>query len=157
MGNPQITSDMSMTEAINTITKGVPRAQVVVMQMLDDPRVLLDILLLDALDIRGEKVWYLFSDCCKGNFGKFKRTLMALRDGAYSETKIQGNLELCKAIPFLDDSVQIEGVPSYDQFFGPGDPKWEEYIKANVEVVVPRIKERIRIENGSGLNKKLGE
>ena len=66
-----------------------------------------------------------------------------------SEEEIQENLGLCYAVPFLDDSVKMEGIPSYDEEFGPTDSKWDEYIKANREVVVPKIHERMEAENSN--------
>lgn len=147
MGNEKITSDMSMMDMMMVMSEGNPGAITVLMQMMQDPRSILDILLLDSLDIRGSKIWMLYSDSCGKNVGKFNRTLMALRGGAYTQEEIQGNLGLCDALPFLDDSIQIEGVPSYDQEFGPMDAKWDEYIKANREAIVPKINERIEAEN----------
>lgn len=147
MGNEKITSDMNMIDMMMVMSEGNPGALNVLMQMMQDPRSIMDILLLDSLDIRGSKIWMLYSDSCGKNNGKFNRTLMALRVGAYTQEEIQGNLGLCYALPFLDDSIQIEGVPSYDQEFGPMDAKWNEYIKANREAMIPKINERIEAEN----------
>lgn len=147
MGNEKITSDMNMMDMMMVMSEGNPGALNVLMQMMQDPRSFMDILLLDSLDIRGSKIWMLYSDSCGKNTGKFNRTLMALRCGAYSQEEIQGNLGLCYAMPFLDDSIQIEGVPSYDEDFGPTHDKWDEYLKANKEAVAPKIRERIEVEN----------
>lgn len=149
MSNEKITSDMSIMDMMMTMSEGNPGALTVLMQMMQDPRGFMDILLLDTLDIRGSKVWMLYSDSCDKNTGKFNRTLMALRCGAYSEEEIQENLGLCYALPFLDDSIEMEGVPSYDEEFGPMDAKWDEYLKANREVVVPKIHERMEAENSN--------
>ena len=149
MSNEKITSDMSIMDLMMVMSEGNPGALTVLMQMIQAPRGFMDILLLDTLDIRGSKVWMLYSDSCGKNEGKFNRTLMALRCGAYSEEEIQENLGLTYALPFLDDSIQIEGVPSYDEKFGPMDAKWDEYLKANREVVVPKIHERMEAENSN--------
>lgn len=149
MSNEKITSDMSIMDMMMTMSEGNPGALTVLMQMMQDPRGFMDILLLDTLDIRGSKVWMLYSDSCDKNTGKFNRTLMALSCGAYSEEEIQENLGLCYALPFLDDSIEMEGVPSYDEEFGPMDAKWDEYLKANREVVVPKIHERMEAENSN--------
>lgn len=147
MGNEKITSDMNMMDMMMVMSEGNPGALNILMQMMQNPRSMMDIFLLDSLDIRGSKIWMLYSDSCSKNPGKFNRTLMALRVGAYTQEEIQGNLGLCYALPFLDDSIQIEGVPSYNQEFGPMDAKWDEYIKANREAMVPKINERIEAEN----------
>lgn len=147
MRNEKITGNMSIMDMIMVMSEGNPGALNVIMGMMSDPRSMIDILLLDSLDIRGSKIWMLYSDCCEQNKKKFDRTLMALRCGAYLEEEIQANLSLCRAVPFLDDSIQIEGVPSYEEDFGPTHEKWDEYIKANKEVVAPKIQERIEAEN----------
>lgn len=149
MRNEKITGDMSIMDVMMVMSEGNPGALTVLMQMIQNSRGFTDILLLDTLDIRGSKVWMLYSDSCGKNEGKFNRTLKALRCGAYSEEEIQENLGLCYAVPFLDDSVQMEGIPSYDEEFGPTDSKWDEYIKANREVVVPKIHERMEAENSN--------
>ncbi len=143
MGNEKITGDMNIIDMIMVMSEGNPGALTVLMQMMQNPTSFFDVLLLDSLDIRGSKIWMLYSDSCGKNTGKFNRTLMALRCGAYSQEEIQGNLGLCYAMPFLDDSIQIEGVPSYDEDFGPTHDKWDEYIKANREVVAQKIHEQI--------------
>ena len=143
MGNEKITGDMNIMDMMMVMSEGNPGALTVLMQMMQNPTSIFDVLLLDSLDIRGSKIWMLYSDSCGKNTGKFNRTLMALRCGAYSQEEIQGNLGLCYAMPFLDDSIQIEGVPSYDEDFGPTHDKWDEYIKANREVVAPKIHEQL--------------
>jgi len=143
MGNEKITGDMNIMDMMMVMSEGNPGALTVLMQMMQNPTSIFDVLLLDSLDIRGSKIWMLYSDSCGKNTGKFNRTLMALRCGAYSQEEIQGNLGLCYAMPFLDDSIQIEGVPSYDEDFGPTHDKWDEYIKANREVVAPKIHEQM--------------
>ena len=147
MENNKLTSDMSMIDVMMVMSEGNQGALTLLMQMMYNPRGRMDIILLDSLDIRGSKIWMLYSDCCGKNVGKFNRTLMALRAGAYTQEEIQGNLGLCYALPFLDDSIKIEGIPSYDQEFGPMDDKWDEYIKANREAIIPKINERIEAEN----------
>jgi hypothetical protein len=143
MNNEKLNGNMNMMEMIFTMSEGNPGAMRVVMEMMKDPRSFMDILLLDSLDIRGSKIWLVYNDCCNQDMNKYNRTLMALRCGAFSEKEIQENLELgrtSRSIPFLDDSVKIEGVPSYEEHFGPTDEKWDEYIEANRAIFVPRLK-----------------
>lgn len=146
MGNEKITGDMNMMDMMMVMSEGNPGALTILMQMLQSPKGLLDILLLDSLDIRSGKIWMLYSDCSNKDMGKYNRTLMALRCGAYTQEEIQGNLGLCYAIPFLDDSVKVEGVPSYEEEFGPTHKNWDEYIRANKEVVAPKIHEKMEQE-----------
>ena len=142
MENKKITGNMNTMDIMVIMSEGNPGALTILMQMLKKSNGLLDILLLDSLGIRGEKIWMLYNDCSDSNMGKYYRTLMALRCGAYTQEEIQGNL-VGYAIPFLDDSVKIEEVPSYDEKFGIVDEKWDEYIQANKEVVAPKIHEKI--------------
>ena len=146
MGNEKITGNMSMIDMLMVMAEGNPGAFTVLTQMMKSPSGLFDILLLDSLDIRGAKIWMLYNDCSNRNMGKYNRTLMALRCSAYTPEEIHENLELSYSIPFLDDSVKVEGVPSYEEEFGPTSPKWNEYIKANTEVVIPKIYEKAEKE-----------
>lgn len=146
MRKGKITNNMSFVEMMSVMSEGNPGALTVLMQMQQYKNGMLYILLLDSLDIRGSKIWMLYSDSCDKNVGKYNRTLMALKCGAYSEEEIQGNLKLNSSIPFLDDSIKIEGVPSYNEEFGPSNEKWNEYINANYKVVAPKIHERIEEE-----------
>ena len=150
MGNEIITSDMSMEDVIILMSERNPGAINVLMQMMNDTDItsFFNILYLDSAGIRGSKIWMLYSDCCNKNYKKFSRTLVALRNGAYSEEEIQENLGLSCAVPFLDDSIQFV---SNGQEFGPGNDLWKEYIRLNREVVIPKIHEKI--ENQKKLKK----
>ncbi len=146
MNNEKLTANMSLMDMMMVMSQGNPGALTVLMQMMENPNGILDIVLLDSLDIRGSKIWMLYSDSCNQDMGKFQRTLMALRSGAYTTEEIQDNLSLCNAQPFLDDSITIEGIPAYEKHFGPAHPKWEEYIEAQRNVIIPKIQERIEAE-----------
>lgn len=147
MNNEKITSDMNVMDMMMVMSEGNPGVLTVLIEMMQDPKGLLDILLLDTLDIRGSKIYKLYSDSSGKNEGKFNRTLMALR--CLFKRRNQGNLGLTYVLPFLEDSIQMEGVPSYNEEFGPMDAKWDEYLKANREVVVPKIHERMEAENSN--------
>ena len=149
MGKEKLTANMSTMDMVMTMCEGNPGALNVLMQMMNDPRSFMDILLCDSLDIRGSKLYMLHNDCCGGNNDKFNRTLMMLRCGIFSEEQIQSNLDLVRAMPFIDDSIVIEGVPPYGKDFGPTDEKWDEYIQANRNIVVPKIKKAAGKDNSS--------
>lgn len=139
MGNEKITGNMSTVDMIMTMCEGNPGAMNIIMQMINDPRGLMDILLCDSLDIRGSKLYMLYNDCCEKNNDKFNRTLMMLRCGVYSQEQIQANLDLVRAIPFIDDSIVIDGVPPYGKDFGPTDEKWKEFCSENKEVFIQKL------------------
>ena len=123
MRNEKLTSNMDFMDIIMTMSEGNPGAVMVLMEMMRDPRSFLDILLCDTLDIRGSKLYMLHNDCCGRNTGKFNRTLMMLRDGVFTEEQIHQNLDLVRAIPFIDDNLEIDGIPPYGEDFGPGSLK----------------------------------
>ena len=139
----RLTTEMNFLDLLNIIGEGNPGAIEVIMKTLKSDKGEKDLLLLDTKDIRGEKLWKLYSDCCGKNMFKYKRTLMALQSGIYSNEQIQGNLSLQRAIPFLDDSVIDQGFPSYEKKFGFGDEKWNVYLKENYDLVAPRIANKI--------------
>ena len=129
----KIKSNMSMKEIVVTMSEGNPRALSVIMGMMQDPTGLLDIFMLDGMDIRGSHLYMLYNDCCQRDPAKFKRTLMLLSSGVFTQEQIHENLERCYALPFIDDSIEMEGVPSYNDDFGPTHPKWDEWCEAQKE------------------------
>lgn len=147
MGNEKITSDMNIMDMILIMSEGNPGAIGVLMSMIKDPRGLLDILLCDSLEIRGSKLYMLYNDCCQKNDGKFKRTLQMLRGGIFTKEEIHANLNLVYAIPFIDDNIEIEGIPSYDEEFELMDDKWDEYCALNKESFTKRLNEKTKKNN----------
>lgn len=143
----KITAEQSVFDMIMTMSEGNPGAMNVIMQMLENPRSLLDVFLCDSLDIRGYKIYMLYNDCCERNEDKFNRTLMMLRCGVFSEQQIQENLNLVRAIPFIDDNIIIDGVPSYGNDFGPTDEKWEEFCAKNKDIFTQKLNEILGQQN----------
>lgn len=130
---------MNMIEVINTMSHGNPGAINVVCEMIKDPRMIMDILLLDSLDIRDSHLYMLYNDCCGRKNARFARTLKMFRFGIFTIEEIKANLGQCRAISFIDESIKIEGVPSYDEEFGPLNPKWNEYCQAQKEAFSIKI------------------
>ena len=128
-----IRGDMTMTEMIVTMSEGNPGAVSVIMGILQDPFGLFEILMLDGMDIRGSKLYMLSNDCCQRDPAKLKRTLLMLRCGVFTQEQIHENLGRGYALPFIDDSIEMEGIPPYGEDFGPGDPKWDEWCEAQKE------------------------
>ena len=131
----KINGNMKMTEVAMIMGDGNPGAIAVIVEMLREDPVgnLLDIIRLDEMDIRGSRLYMLNNDCCQRDPAKFKRTLKMLRLGVFTQEQIHKNLERDYALPFIDDSIKIEGVPSYDDDFGPTHPKWDEWCEAQKE------------------------
>lgn len=129
----KLNGNMSGMDAIMTMCEGNPGAMMVLMGMMESPTGFMDILMLDSMDIRGSHLYTLNNDCCRRDPAKFKRTLMMLRSGVFTQEQIHENLERCRALPFIDDSIEMEGIPSYDDDFGPTHPKWDEWCEAQKE------------------------
>ncbi len=146
MGKEKLTLNMDPMEMIMTMSEGNPGAINVLMEMMRNPRSFMDILLCDSLDIRGSKLYMLHNDCCRSDTNKFNRTLMMLRCGVFTDEQIHDNLNLIRALPFIDDSIEIEGVPPYGEEFGPRDEKWEEFCSKNKESFVKRLNEVVEQE-----------
>ena len=64
MRNEKLTGNMSAMDMIMIMSEGNPGAISVIMQMMNDSRSFMDILLCDSLDIRGSKLYMLYNDCC---------------------------------------------------------------------------------------------
>ncbi len=137
----KIKANMSMMDIIMVMSEGNPGALTILMQMIKDPSGFLDILTCDSLEIRGSKLYMLWNDCCRRNYAKFKRTLTMLRTGIFSQEEIEKNLGLVRAIPFINDSLVVEGVPTYEEEFDPFDPLWEKYCTVNREDFLSRLTE----------------
>lgn len=95
MNNEKITSDMNVMDMMMVMSEGNPGVLTVLIEMMQDPKGFLDILLLDTLDIRGSKIYKLYSDSCGKNEGKFNRTLMALRCLFKRRNSRQFRINLC--------------------------------------------------------------
>lgn len=156
MNKEKINTNMSTLDMLMVMSEGNPGALSVIMQMMQDkkPRGFLDILLLDSLDIRGSKIYMLWSDCSERNMEKYFRTLMMLRSGVFSEEQIQKNLNLTYALPFIDESINPNGTPNYGEEFGPTDEKWKEFCKVQKEAFIPKLEKKIAEEAERGKGRK---
>lgn len=124
----------------NTMVQGNPGALTVVKMMLtdSDPNSMFDLVYLEGLEIKGPKLWQLYSDCSNKNFDKMKKTISLFKLGVFSENDIHSNIGLDYAISFIDDNID------YGEDFGPGDEKWEEYCLEQKESFDKRLKEHIK-------------
>lgn len=127
----KLNSNMSGMEVIMAMCEGNPGAMMVLMGMMESPTGLMDIFMLDSMDIRGSHLYMLSNDCCGRDPNKFARTLMMIRSGVFTQEEIHHNLEdRGYAVPFIDDSIEMDSIPPYGEEFGPDHPKWDEWCKA---------------------------
>lgn len=150
LNSEKLKPETTIEGLIKIMSEGNPGAISVLAQMMENERGLLDVLLCDSYGIRGSKLYMLNNDCCNKNKDKFDRTLKMIRLGVFSYKEIQDNLNLSYAIPFIDDSIIIDGVPKYGEEFGPQDEKWEEYCDKNREVFVKKLNKALNQSGGFG-------
>lgn len=139
MGNPKINMNMGLQEVVLTMCENNHGALMIVLDMINRPESFLDLLLCDSLDIRGVKLYLLYNDCCNRNKGKFNRTLLMIRHGIFTEEEIHQNLSLNKAVPFIDDEMNLNGIPTYDEKFNSIHPKWNEYCSIQREIFIGKL------------------
>lgn len=149
MNNEKIKLNMTMEEMLMVMSEGNVGALNVLMNMiLKDFHNIGIIFALDSMDIRGEQIWRLYKDCSGENLDKLSRTIDVLRLGGYTEEERTANLTYgYSSIPFLEDETLKEGFPDYSEEFRPSDDKWDEYVEANRELVVPKLVEMIKEKN----------
>lgn len=143
-----ISNNMNIIDVVLIMSEGEINASNILIGMITDYRNSKNIMILDKYNIRGNKIEKLYNDGCNKNFDKFNRTLLVLDMGIYSEDEINANLETDNTIPFLDDSVVIDGVPPYGEAFDSTHPKWSEYVEANKKMVGPKLEEIVRLKKG---------
>lgn len=139
MEKSNLNDNSSVIEMFLAMCEGKPGTVDILMEMMKDKERFLDILLCDKLNIRGNKLYILYNDCCDRNKGKFDRTLSMFRYGVFSEEQIQTNLGLDETIHFIDDKIPIAGVPSYDCTFGPNDEHWDEFCSIQKDVFLIKL------------------
>ena len=139
MESGRIKPYMSETDLFSAMMEGEPQTSDVLMQMIYDEGSFSDIYFCDSLDLRGPKLYKLYTVCCGSNFDKFKRTLMMIKSGAYSREEVHGNLDLESSIPFISDCVKVKGLPSYEDGFKSVGEKWYEFCLLNRQLFIERF------------------
>ena len=124
-----------------SMANGNPGATIVILKMIKE-RMVLDLLLLQRLNIAGESLYKLYNDCCQRNYKKLARTIQLIRWRVFTQEEVNLNLNQTVAIPFIDDGIQIECAPSYEEAFDYDYCKWEEYSKKQRESFVNKINSR---------------
>ena len=133
----RITIDMSITDMFSAMAGNNIGAITVLKEMLQvNP---LDILLLDTKGIYESKIWMLYNDCCRRDSNRFQRTLMMIRCSVFTNEEIHKNLDRTYAIPFIDDSIEMDDTPPYGEDFGPTHPLWEKWCEAQRNSFISRM------------------
>lgn len=127
MNNSELKDNLEFQELLFEITEGNPGAVKVYAEMMSDERLVHYISLLKHLDIKGARLYILYNDCCDRNNDKLFRTLLMFRYQIFSKAEISANLDQAYVIPFIDDNIIIDGMPSYEENFSRYDLKWFEF------------------------------
>lgn len=117
------------------------------MALVRRPRGYMDLRLLDELDIRGELLVKLFTQCCESNEGKIERTMSLFRDEVFTPLQIHSNLKKVNPIPFIDESVNPEGTPDYPERIPTNSILWINYCKAQKKRYNQRLKTKTKKTN----------
>ena len=131
-------------EAIGNVAKNNPKAMTVLAELIRTEQIdgFIIIELLSHLQIKGEKIWKLYEDCANKEIETLKKTVLVLATESFSEQEIQNNLELKKAIPFIDPTINIteeveEGFRNLDLLV------INDFAKETAEIVKPKIAEQV--------------
>lgn len=90
-------------------------------------------------NIRGMNLYTLYKECCNSNHFLFERTALLINSGVFSKKQIKENISSNNPIPFIDESLQIYGVPSLGEMFGPNHYKWKEFCEENKKSFINRF------------------
>lgn len=130
--------------AIGNVAKNNPKAMTVLAELIRTEQIdgFIIIELLSHLKIKGEKIWKLYEDCANKEIETLKKTVLVLATESFSEQEIQNNLELQKAIPFIDPTINIteeveEGFRNLDLLV------INDFAKETAEIVKPKIAEQV--------------
>ena len=126
----KLKEDMDFMEVITTMSEEVPGATAIVMYLVAGPKDLDDVVLLDSLDIRGQHLCKLNSECCGHDRNILRLTLAMFERGVFAREQIHANLARNHALPFVDGSIRLEDVSPYSEKIEPTHPKWDEWCSA---------------------------
>lgn len=119
----KIEDGMSLEEILTVMSEGDDGARSVLTKVMNFN--IFNIMRLDKLQIRGEKINILYKECCQNRDDKFYLTLEMLRLNTFSQEQIQRNLESDMPISFIDDNIKIEGMSYFD--FNSVNKRWREW------------------------------
>lgn len=147
MENEKMTFEKKQMDVIINMAEGNIGAVNVLIELLNSPGGFMDILFCDALNIRGTKLYMLHNDCCGRDNEKFKITLSMFRNGVFSKDDIQNNLNLVRAIPFIDDDIVMENISNCSEKFDSTNENWCEFCKKNKISFDERLNKALKNQN----------
>lgn len=123
--------DIYLTNMAFAMSQGNPIALSSVLELMHTKYGMMGLILCDLSNIRGMELHLLYKKCCDRNPYKFERTSSMINNKVFSEEQVRRNIYSNNPIPFIDDDINVEGVPKYGETFGPVHYKWDEYCMAN--------------------------
>ena len=98
--------NFDIVELINELSCGDENLKYILLSVMDEERMYLNLLTCKYLDIKGDKLYDLYSKCSSYNYIKFINTIMMFRLGIYTKEEIHQNLESNIPLEFIDDSIK---------------------------------------------------
>lgn len=135
----RFSDSMNFLQMIINMSEGNPGALAVLHEMTKDAQMLINIFLLDTLEIRGSKIYMLYNDCCNQDYQKFEDTLLLIKIGVFTREEIYFNLNQNRAIPFIDDNIQLDNSESYSKRISYKNQNFDEYCLKQKESFKNRI------------------
>lgn len=135
----RVSRSMSLFQKIINMSEGNPGAMEILSEMINDAKMSIYILLLDTLEIRGSKLYMLYNDCSNRDYIKFENTILLIKMGKFTKEQIHFNLDQTRAIPFIDDSIKMDGMDPYSKDFKYSNDNFDIYCQKQKETFANKI------------------
>ena len=101
------TIDYALIICANKEGRILPGTYGVITNLLGEVETFDYLYILDDFEITAERIYKMYSFCCKKDFERFKLCLRMIRDGEFDKRSVKENLIADMPLPFIDDSVPI--------------------------------------------------
>ena len=101
------TIDYALIICANKEGRILPGTYGVITNLLGEVEAFDYLYILDDFEITAERIYKMYSFCCKKDFERFKLCLRMIRDGEFDKRSVKANLIADMPLPFIDDSVPI--------------------------------------------------
>lgn len=109
---------------------------------LKELKCLEEIIKLYKYNIKGSRLRRLYYECSEENGDKLYRTIMLISNNVFTPEQINNNFNLDVAFPFIDDNINLDGIPSYEDDFDSKHELYEEYVRLQKISFTERLKEK---------------
>ena len=124
---PIVVKKIDMLNFAMTMSEGNPQALASVTTLMHTQYGMMGLILCHLANIRGVELHRLYKECCDCDPFIFERSSSMIQNGVFSKEQVRRNIYSNDPIPFVDESIEIYGVPDFGELFGPAHYKWKEY------------------------------